>query len=301
MAPVSAMLPRWRLYSWSNNLMSSGTTLYLKGAEFQYPDSDKKVLKGIDLEIRAGEWIALLGPNGSGKSTLLKLFNALLLPSQGSCFIDGIDTKETENIDLVRSKVSMVFQNPEDQIVASVVEEDTAFGPENLGLLSEEIMIRVKEALLGVGLWEKRKHSVSSLSGGQKQRLALAGAIAIRPGSLLLDEAMSMLDPTSRKSFLDLIKSEHDKGRTIVQVTHRLDEILNSDRTVVINQGQISWMGKTDEFLSRSEKELKDIGFAKPPVTVLKEELAKNCLIPICTRSDIGEIREKLCLSQLKI
>ena len=270
--------------------MSSGTTLYLKGAEFQYPDSDKKVLKGIDLEIRAGEWIALLGPNGSGKSTLLKLFNALLLPSQGACFID-----------LVRSKVSMVFQNPEDQIVASVVEEDTAFGPENLGLLSEEIMIRVKEALLGVGLWEKRKHSVSSLSGGQKQRLALAGAIAIRPGSLLLDEAMSMLDPTSRKSFLDLIKSEHDKGRTIVQVTHRLDEILNSDRTVVINQGQISWMGKTDEFLSRSEKELKDIGFAKPPVTVLKEELAKNCLIPICTRSDIGEIREKLCLSQLKI
>ena len=301
MAPVSAMLPRWRLYSWSNNLMSSGTTLYLKGAEFRYPDSDKKVLKGIDLDIRAGEWIALLGPNGSGKSTLLKLFNALLLPSQGSCFIDGIDTKETENIALIRSKVSMVFQNPEDQIVASVVQEDTAFGPENLGLPSEEIMIRVKEALLGVGLWEKRKHSVSSLSGGQKQRLALAGAIAIRPGSLLLDEAMSMLDPTSRKSFLDLIKSEHANGRTIVQVTHRLEEILRSDRTVVVNDGQISWLGKTDEFLSGSEKELKDIGFAKPPVAVLKEELIKSCLIPASTRSDIGEIREKLCLSQLKI
>lgn len=299
MAPVSAMLPRWRLYSWSNNLMSSGTTLYLKGAEFRYPDSDKKVLKGIDLDIRAGEWIALLGPNGSGKSTLLKLFNALLLPSQGSCFVDGIDTKEPQNIDLIRSKVSMVFQNPEDQIVASVVEEDTAFGPENLGLPSDEIVIRVKDALVGVGLWEKRKHSVSSLSGGQKQRLALAGVMAIRSGSLLLDEAMSMLDPTSRKSFLELIKMEHSNGRTVVQVTHRLDEILYSDRTVLLNEGQISWQGNTDVFLSGSEKELRDMGFAKPPVAVLKEELVKSSLIPASTRSDIAEIREKLCLSQL--
>lgn len=301
MAPVSAMLPRWRLYSWSNNLMSSGTTLYIKGAEFQYPDSDQKVLKGIDLDIRAGEWIALLGPNGSGKSTLLKLFNALLLPSQGSCFVDGIDTKEAKNIDQIRSKVSMVFQNPEDQIVASVVEEDTAFGPENLGLPSGEILIRVKDALVEVGLWEKRKHPVSSLSGGQKQRLALAGVIAIRPGSLLLDEAMSMLDPTSRKSFLDLIKREHSNGQTVVQVTHRLDEILNSDRTIVLKEGQISWQGNTDVFLSGSEKELRDMGFAKPPVAVLKEELVKSRLIPASTRSDIGEIKEKLCLSQLKI
>ena len=154
--------------------MSSGTTLCLEGAEFQYPETEKKVLKGIDLEIRAGEWMALLGPNGSGKSTLLKLFNALLLPSQGRCFIDGMDTKNADNTEIIRSKVSMVFQNPEDQIVASVVEEDTAFGPENLGFPSDEIKTRVKEALLGAGLWEKRKHTVSSLSGGQKQRLALA-------------------------------------------------------------------------------------------------------------------------------
>ena len=298
MAPVSAMLPRWRLYSWSISLMSSGTTLYLKGAEFQYPDTEKKVLKGIDLEIRAGEWIALLGPNGSGKSTLLKLFNALLLPSQGCCFIDGINTNDTKSVELIRSKVSIVFQNPEDQIVASVVEEDTAFGPENLGLPSEEIVIRVKDALVGVGLWEKRKHAVSSLSGGQKQRLALAGVIAIRPGSLLLDEAMSMLDPASRKSFLDLIKREHSSGSTIVQVTHRLDEILNSDRTVVVTDGQISWQGKTENFLSISENELKNMGFAKPPVAVLKEELVKSGIIPGSTRSDIREIRKKLCLLQ---
>ncbi|NLD06017.1 MAG: ATP-binding cassette domain-containing protein [Synergistaceae bacterium] len=276
--------------------MSSGTTLYLDGAEFRYPDIEKKALKGIDLEIRAGEWVALLGPNGSGKSTLLKLFNALLLPSQGRCFVDGLNTKEARAIEMIRSKVSIVFQNPEDQIVASVVEEDTAFGPENLGLSSDEIINRVKEALVGVGLWEKRKHAVSSLSGGQKQRLALAGVLAIRPGALLLDEAMSMLDPESRKNFLDLIKREHSSGCTIVQVTHRLDEILNSDRTVVITDGQISWQGKTEDFLSTSEDDLKEMGFAKPPLAVLKEELVKSGIIPGSTKTEIREIREKLCL-----
>lgn len=298
MAPVSAMLPRWRLYSWSNNLMSSGTTLFLEGAEFQYPDTEKKILKGIDLEIRAGEWIAILGPNGSGKSTLLKLFNALLLPSQGCCFVDGKNTKDAKAVEMIRSKVSIVFQNPEDQIVASVVEEDTAFGPENLGLPSVEILSRVKEALVGVGLWEKSKHAVSSLSGGQKQRLALAGVLAIRPGALLLDEAMSMLDPASRKSFLDLIKRQNSSGCTILQVTHRLDEILNSDRTVVIKDGQISWQGKTEEFLSMPEHILMGMGFAKPPLAVLKDELTKSGIIPLSTRCDIGEITEKLCLLQ---
>ncbi len=297
MAPVSAMLPRWRLYSWSISLMSSGTTLCLEGAEFQYPETEKKVLKGIDLEIRAGEWTALLGPNGSGKSTLLKLFNALLLPSQGRCFIDGIDTKEADKVEIIRSKVSIVFQNPEDQIVASVVEEDTAFGPENLGLSSDEIKSRVNNALLGVGLWEKRKHAVSSLSGGQKQRLALAGVLAIRPGTLLLDEAMSMLDPASRKSFLQLIRNEHRLGSTIVQVTHRLDEIAASDRTVVIADGKIFWQGRTEDFLSLEEIRLREMGFSKPPLAVLKEELANSGILPASTKPDINEIREKLCLS----
>ena len=294
--PASAMLPRWRLYSWSTSFMSSGTTLYLEGAEFQYQEAEKKILKGIDLEVRAGEWIALLGPNGSGKSTLLKLFNALLLPSQGCCFIDGIDTKDTDASEIIRSKVSIIFQNPEDQIVASVVEEDTAFGPENLGLPSEAIEKRVREALTEVGLWKMRKHPVSSLSGGQKQRLALAGVLAIRPGALLLDEAMSMLDPASRKSFLDLIKREHGYGRTIVQVTHRLEEIVDSDRTVIITDGEISWQGNTETFLSMSEDTLKNMGFAKPPVAVLKEELVKNGTITRSTKSDIADIREKLCL-----
>lgn len=277
--------------------MSSGTTLCLEGAEFQYPETEKKVLKGIDLEIRAGEWMALLGPNGSGKSTLLKLFNALLLPSQGRCFIDGMDTMNADNTEIIRSKVSMVFQNPEDQIVASVVEEDTAFGPENLGFPSEEIKARVKEALLGTGLWDKRKHAVSSLSGGQKQRLALAGVLAIRPGALLLDEAMSMLDPASRRSFLDLVRKEHDSGCTVVQVTHRLDEIAASDRTVVVADGKIQWQSGTEEFLSLEERILREMGFAKPPLTVLREELVKSGILPPSVKPDIGEIREKLCLS----
>lgn len=276
--------------------MSSGTTLYLEGAEFQYPDAERKILKGIDLEIRPGEWIALLGPNGSGKSTLLKLFNALLLPSQGRCFVDGMDTKETDHLESVRSKVSIVFQNPEDQIVASVVEEDTAFGPENLGLSSEEIRTRVREALLEVGLWEKRKLPVSSLSGGQKQRLALAGVLAIKPGALLLDEAMSMLDPESRKSFLDLIRREHKAGRTIVQVTHRLEETALSDRTVVISDGEIFWQGRTEDFLSMPKDKLNEMGFAKPPVSVLRDELVKSAMIPPGTLPEIEDIREKLCL-----
>ncbi len=296
MAPVSVMLPRWRLYSWSISLMNSGTTLCLEGAEFQYPEAEKTVLKSMNLEIRAGEWTALLGSNGSGKSTLLKLFNALLLPSQGRCFIDGKDTSEAGNVEAIRSKVSIVFQNPEDQIVASVVEEDTAFGPENLGLPSDEIKARVKDALLSVGLWEKRKHSVSSLSGGQKQRLALAGVLAIKPGALLLDEAMSMLDPVSRKRFLELIRRQHSLGVTIVQVTHRLDEIAASDRTVVITDGSIGWQGRTEDFLSLEENKLKDMGFCKPPLTVFKEELVAKGVLPKSTKSDLFEIKEKLCL-----
>lgn len=228
---------------------------------------------------------------------MLKLFNALLIPSQGRCFVDGMDTKDQANTEIIRSKVSMVFQNPEDQIVASVVEEDTAFGPENLGLSSEEIRTRVKEALMGTGLWEKRKHAVSSLSGGQKQRLALAGVLAIRPGALLLDEAMSMLDPASRRSFLDLVRKEHDSGRTVVQVTHRLDETVLSDRTVVVADGKIQWQGSTEGFLSLEESRLREMGFAKPPLAVLREELVKNGILPPSTKPDISEIRGKLCLS----
>lgn len=275
--------------------MGLGTSLCLEGAEFRYPEAEREVIGGIDLEIRAGEWVALLGPNGSGKSTLLKLYNALLLPTQGRCFVGGMETAEPGAAEEIRSKVSLVFQNPEDQIVASVVEEDTAFGPENLGLPPEEIRERVFEALNRVGLWEKRKSSTSSLSGGQKQRLALAGILAIKPACLLLDEATSMLDPASRKAFLELVKKENELGRTIVQVTHRLEEISSAERTVVVMDGKIHWQGGTEEFLSMNSKDLEKIGFSIPPAAVLKNRLADYGMIPRSTRSDIEEIKKELC------
>jgi len=275
--------------------MNFGIQISLNGAEYRYPESVKKSLCGLDLEIRAGEWIAVLGPNGSGKSTLLKLLNALLVPTQGICLVDGQDTTETDAPVNIHAKVALVFQNPEDQIVASVVEEDTAFGPENLGLPSAEIRERVKNALIITGLWEKRKSPVSSLSGGQKQRLALAGVLAITPKCLLLDEAMSMLDPASRRDFLSLVKAEHEKGTTIVQVTHSLDEISDADRVIFLTDGKITWQGGAQEFLSQSCDTLGKINLEKPSISILRDELVKLKLIHESTNADARSIMKELC------
>jgi energy-coupling factor transport system ATP-binding protein len=275
--------------------MSFGTALSLEGAEFHYPASEKMILCGLDLEIRAGEWVAVLGPNGSGKSTMLKLFNALLIPTQGICFVGGMDTKSEGAAEKIRQQAALVFQNPEDQIVAAIVEEDTAFGPENLGLPPEEIQRRVKEALEAVGLLHRRRSSVSSLSGGQKQRLALAGALAMAPSCLLLDEATSMLDPEARADFLALIKREHSRGRTVVQVTHRLEEIAEADRVVVLEAGKSAWSGTPNAFLSKPEEELDAMGFEKPPLAVLRDELAARGAIPGTTLPTAAAIRSALC------
>lgn len=274
--------------------MSLGTTLFLKGAEFRYPGASENTLNGLDLEVRAGEWVAVLGSNGSGKSTLMKLFNALLIPTQGLCFVDGRATSETDAVSAIRSKVSLVFQNPEDQIVAAVVEEDTAFGPENLGLAPKEIQTRVKEALVAVGLWERHKTPVSSLSGGQKQRLALAGVLAIKPQCLLLDEAMSMLDPSARKEFLEIVKKEHDNGRTILQVTHRLDEITDADRVVALKHGNLRWQGMPDEFLSLDEELLAGMGFEKTPAAKLRDSLSARGKLSASTKPEAKSIFEAL-------
>lgn len=276
--------------------MISGTSLSLKGAEFRYPNSQSVVLRNLDIDIRAGEWISILGSNGSGKSTLLKLFNALLIPTQGICLVDGLSTGDPESVWTVREKVSLVFQNPEDQIVASVVEEDTAFGPENLGFPSEEIRSRVECALRTVGLFEQRKKPVSALSGGQKQRLALAGALATAPSCLLLDEATSMLDPMARKEFLDIIKREHAAGMTIVQVTHRLEEITSADRVLVVEKGSLLWDGTPAVFFQQPEELFSSIGFARPPLAVLRDELAARGILRGDVLPDIDNIREALCL-----
>ena len=185
---------------------------------------EQHALKHVNFEINDGEFVGLIGHTGSGKSTLLKLLSALLIPTQGLCFVGGTDTSEAKGYEL-RGISAIVFQNPEDQIVASTVEEEVAFGPENLGCPPEEILARLEEALAATGLGDRREQLVASLSGGQKQRLALAGALAMHPKAILLDEAMSMLDPRSRRDFTEIIAAEHKKGLTIVEVTHRLDEI----------------------------------------------------------------------------
>ena len=275
--------------------MSLGVSLSLKGAEFRYPNSAKNTLCGVDLEIRPGEWVAVLGSNGSGKSTLMKLLNALLIPTQGFCIVDGEDSSTQDASERIKSKAAMVFQNPEDQIVASVVEEDTAFGPENLGYSSEEIIKRVHDALETVGLYHKHKMPVSSLSGGEKQRLALAGALAVSPACILLDEAMSMLDPSARDEFASIIKKENEHGMTVVQVTHRLDEIYNADRVVIVESGKISWMGTVSEFLSKTEKELNNMNFEKPALSVLIEELSHNGVLDCPPDTDAEKLADILC------
>lgn len=273
--------------------MTQERQFILKGAEFCYQNASEKILKGIDLEIRAGEWVALLGSNGSGKSTLLKLLSALLLPTQGLCFVEGRNTAEAKSGEL-RGVSAIVFQNPEDQIVAATVEEEVAFGPENLGCPSAEISTRVEEALAATGLAERRESLVSSLSGGQKQRLALAGALAMRPRALLLDEAMSMLDPQSRRDFTEIIAAEHKKGRTIVEVTHRLDEIREADRVVVLADGVIAMEMPARDFLRKSDAELHAMNLSKPPLERLYELLAERGLIPEDTETSVESIGEKL-------
>ena len=276
--------------------MKTGIPFSLKGAEFRYPDEAENTLFPLDLEIRPGEWVAVLGPNGSGKTTLLKMLNALLVPTQGLCFVDGVDSSDLNLTGSIREKVSMVFQNPEDQIVAAIVEEDVAFGPENLGLEPEDIRIRVRDALTTANLWEKRTLPISSLSGGQKQRLALAGIFAMKPKALLLDEALSMLDPYSKKEIIKLIINEHKSGITIVQVTHDLDEILFADRVIVMENGEITCDESINEFLRRSKENLHEMKLKKPDISILRQLLINKKIIPENTKSDIDSINKALCL-----
>lgn len=276
--------------------MTQEKQFILKGAGFSYPSSPKMVLRGIDMEIRAGEWVAVLGSNGSGKSTLLKLLSALLFPTQGLCFVGASPSSALTRQQMSRA-AAIVFQNPEDQIVASTVEEETAFGPENLGLPSREIISRVKEALTATGLSGFEKRLVSSLSGGQKQRLALAGALAMKPRAILLDEAMSMLDPQSRADFTHLVAAEHKDGKTIVQVTHRLEEIRLSDRVVLLCDGVVALDLPTGEFLKMSAAELARLNLNKPPLERLAEGLAGIGLFDKESEISVESITNILCRS----
>ena len=218
---------------------------------FRYPDSADEVLRNIDLRFSSGTFTAVLGHNGSGKSTMAKLCNAILLPTNGSVHVKNMDTKDSGNLMNVRRTVGMVFQNPDNQIVASVVEDDVAFAPENLGIEPSEIRKRVDNALRRVGMYDFRLHAPHLLSGGQKQRIAIAGVLAMQPEILVLDEPTAMLDPYGRKEVLSTIEElRAETGMTVLLITHHMDECINADRVVVVSDGEIALDGMPADVFS---------------------------------------------------
>ena len=236
---------------------------------YSYPGDEQETLHGIDLEIEEGSFVAVLGHNGSGKSTLAKLMNAILLPSSGKVYVDGIDTADEERLLDIRRTVGMVFQNPDNQIVANVVEDDVAFAPENLGVPSEEIRRRVDEALKTVGMYEYRHHAPHLLSGGQKQRVAIAGVLAMQPRCVVLDEPTAMLDPVGRREVVATVtRLCREKGMTVVLITHHMSECVGADRLIVMSEGAIVADGSPREVFSQVEL-LRSEGLSVPATTEL--------------------------------
>ncbi|MBE6883786.1 MAG: energy-coupling factor transporter ATPase [Ruminococcaceae bacterium] len=253
----------------------------VQNVKFSYESTDPDnqslipVLHGVSLDIHRGEFVAVLGHNGSGKSTLAKHFNCILLPTEGTVLVDGINTKDGEFIYDIRQTVGMVFQNPDNQIVATIVEEDVAFAPENLGIEPDEIRRRVDDALTSVGMYEHRESAPHQLSGGQKQRVAIAGIIAMRPECIVLDEPTAMLDPRGRAEVLSTIRRlNRENGITVILITHYMDEAAQCDRVVVTDSGKIILDGTPKEVFSHVEL-LKEVGLDVPQVTELTYELKK--------------------------
>ena len=270
---------------------------YQKYNEDGKVESTYRAVDEVSLDVQPGQFIAILGHNGSGKSTLAKHLNAILLPTEGTVYVDGKDTRDEEKIKEIRQTAGMVFQNPENQIIGTVVDEDVAFGPENMGVPSKEIEKRVEEGLKTVEMWEYRSHSPNKLSGGQKQRVAIAGVVAMHPKCIVLDEPTAMLDPVGRKEVIQaawkLNKEEHV---TIILITHYMEEVTSADQVIVMEQGKILMQGTPKEVFSRVE-ELKEHRLDVPQVTMLAHELRKSGLnIPegILTREELIEELVKL-------
>ena len=247
---------------------------------YTYPGLDEGegvvVFEDMNLTVEEGSFVAILGTNGCGKSTLAKHFNSILLPTGGKVYVAGIDTSNEERIMQVRRNVGMVFQNPDNQIVANVVEEDVAFGPENLGISSPEIRHRVDKALKQVGMYDYREHAPHLLSGGQKQRIAIAGVIAMEPKCIVLDEPTAMLDPRGRREVVETIgRLNKEKGITVVLITHHMDEAAKAQRVVVLHKGKVAADGTPKEVFSQVEL-LHDIGLAAPESVELCWELNKQ-------------------------
>lgn len=244
--------------------------------EVKQSESEKYAIKDVELEVRPGQFICILGRNGSGKSTFAKHLNALLLPLEGTLYVDGIDTKSEEQIWDIRKSVGMVFQNPDNQIIGSVVDEDVAFGLENLAVPSEKIQEDVKAALEGVGMSDFAKYSPNKLSGGQKQRVAVAGVLAMAPKCIVLDESTAMLDPRGRDEVMDTVKRlNKEMGITIISITHFMEEALEADYIYVMQKGQIAMKGTPKEIFSQDE-ELEKVGLKLPQICQLASNLRKK-------------------------
>lgn len=271
---------------------------FIRRDEEGNPESITTALDHIDLDVKEGQFIAILGHNGSGKSTLAKHINALLSPTEGSLWVDGMDVQQEENIMPVRKTAGMVFQNPDNQIIASVVEEDVGFGPENLGVPTEEIWERVNKSLAAVGMTKYRRHSPNKLSGGQKQRVAIAGVMAMEPKCIVFDEPTAMLDPNGRREVIAAARElNKKKGVTILLITHYMEEVVDADYVYVMEKGRIVMDGTPRQIFSRVD-ELKSHRLDVPQVTLVADALRRGGLalpVGILTREELEEAIMALC------
>lgn len=251
---------------------------YIRRDEEGNVEGITRAVDGVNLDIQAGDFVAILGHNGSGKSTLAKHLNALLYPTEGTVYVDGKDVKQPENVWDVRQTAGMVFQNPDNQIIGQVVEEDVGFGPENLGVPTDEIWERVEESLKAVGMYQYRKHSPNKLSGGQKQRVSIAGVIAMHPKCIILDEPTAMLDPNGRKEVIRAARALNQvEGITIILITHYMEEVIYADKVYVMDGGKVVMQGNPKSVFSQVEQ-LRELRLDVPQVTELAYELKKNGL-----------------------
>lgn len=249
---------------------------YIRRDEEGNVEGITRAVDEVDLDVQKGEFVAILGHNGSGKSTLAKHINAILYPTEGSVWVDGMDTREDKDLWNIRQEAGMVFQNPDNQIIGQVVEEDVGFGPENMGVPTDEIWERVEERLKAVGMYQYRKFSPNKLSGGQKQRVSIAGVIAMHPKCIILDEPTAMLDPNGRREVVRAVRALNDvEGITVLLITHYMEEIIHADKVFVMDKGKVAMQGTPREIFSQVEK-LKQLRLDVPQVTLLAHELKKS-------------------------
>lgn len=248
---------------------------YLRMDEEGQVESRSRAVDDVDLDVHEGDFVAILGHNGSGKSTLAKHINAILLPTEGMVFVDGKDTKDESKLWEIRQTAGMVFQNPDNQIIGTIVDEDVGFGPENMGVPQEEIWQRVERSLKAVGMWEYRSHSPNKLSGGQKQRVAIAGVVAMQPKCIVLDEPTAMLDPNGRREVIRTVQELNRKQHvTVLLITHYMEEVIHADKVIVMDQGKVVMQGTPREIFSHVE-ELKRFRLDVPQATLVAYELQK--------------------------